>query len=93
MPVDKLQSEAAITRFIDSKGGPPRLKRVDNIKKIQFHSTPTDQRTFRNKFPFGDFDIAGIHVAVQVSLGFVFVCVYISIDCFTNSGVLFIVRN
>lgn len=80
MPLSTIQSETAITHFIDSKGEPPRLENIQRIKtNIPFQSPPSNQ--FNNLFPYGDLDIASIHVAVQVSLSFMSV-LHTRTNCF-----------
>ena len=68
IPIHQIRSEATIQRYINLSGQPAWLSRVDQISlNIRFGTVSNKSNRFFNKFPYGDNEIASLHVATQVS--------------------------
>lgn len=62
-----IKSEDEILRYIDLEGKPESLKSIRQIETPKrFQSPPST--ALKNKFPYGEVDIACLHVAVKVSM-------------------------
>ncbi len=63
--LSQIKSHREIIVHIAEDGKPDRLKAVDQITTpVQFISPRSNE--FKNKFPYGEIDIACIHVATKV---------------------------
>ncbi len=69
IPIDQIRSEGTIQRYMNLSGQPARLSSpINRIPlNIRFGTFSNQSNRFFNKFPYGENEIASLHVATQVS--------------------------
>lgn len=64
-PLNSIKSKVDVVRFIDFQSRPNRLIPIHQIETPKRFQVAKDT-AFENKFPYSQYDIACLHIAVQV---------------------------